>query len=638
VGTVRDALQLPDMRRIELGYGMSITGELAGTVALVVYALGAGGAALVAAYSASRTVAGMGVALVLTGITGRLRRDRLLRWITGVRAGLLAAAALLAAFDQPPAAVIVAGAASSALAGTYRPLQAAVLPWLVRTPAELAASNAVTAVMENSGALIGPLLAGGLLAVASPAAPMAAAAGILAAATVSLLRLTVPDTPKLAGRAAAHVVRDVTSGLAEFLRMAPPGGVAILAFAQTLLRGALVVLIAVLAVHVLALGGSAVGWLTAAFGAGGLAGGVVAAATVRVTRLGRSFIAGMLLWGLPLALLALTPAAAAAYLALVVVGIGNAVVDVATFTMVTRLAGPRTAGKVLGALEFVALAGLAAGSILTPPLLHVIGVRGTLALLGGGLAGLALAHAVRFRRLDHAMPAPGPEVELLRNLPMFAPLPLAATELLAAEIEPRQFPVGAVVMREGDAGDQFHLIVGGSAAVSVQGAPRPSLQPGDCFGEIALLRDIPRTATVTAEKPLRTLALGREEFLTAVTGNSTSMAAADALAVQRLSTDAPDRNDGPARTLPVRKPARPNRPRLAVPEAALKLAPHAEPDLASHRHKEQGLVRIPRIGASAVNKRTQPSGSIGSHASLRAHAVAAPNDPRGPPVRAALEL
>jgi hypothetical protein len=534
------------MRRIELGYGLSITGELAGTVALVVYALSAGGAALVAAYAASRTVAGMGVALILTSVTNRLRRDRLLRWITGVRMVLLAAAALFAAFHLPPAAVIAAGAASSSLAGTYRPLQAAVLPWLVRTPAELAASNAVTAVMENSGALIGPLLAGGLLAVAAPAAAMAAAAGSLAAATVSLLRLTVPDTPTLAGRGAGHVVRDVTSGLAEFWRMAPPGGVAILAFAQALLRGALVVLLAVLAVHVLGLGGSAVGWLTAAFGAGGLAGGAAAAGAVRVTRLGRSYIAGMLLWGLPLAFFALTPAAALAYLALVVAGTGNAVVDVSAFTMVTRLAGPRTAGKVLGALEFVVLAGLATGSILTPPLLHVLGVRGTLALLGGGLAGLALAHAVRFRRLDRAMPAPGPEAGLLTSLPMFAPLPLAVTELLAGEIEPRQFPAGAVVIREGEAGDHFHLIVDGSAAVSVRGAPRPPLQPGDCFGEIALLRDTPRTATVTAKQPLRTLALGREEFLTAVTGNSTSRAAADALAAQRLSTDEPDRSDGPA--------------------------------------------------------------------------------------------
>ena len=134
MGTVRDALQLPGMRRIEASYGLSITGELAGTVAVVVYALGAGGAALVAAYAVSRTVAGMGVALVLTGLTSRLRRDRQLRAITGVRAVLLAAAALLAALHQPPAGVIAAGAASSALAGTYRPLQAAVLPRSTPSP------------------------------------------------------------------------------------------------------------------------------------------------------------------------------------------------------------------------------------------------------------------------------------------------------------------------------------------------------------------------------------------------------------------------------------------------------------------------------------------------------------------------
>ena len=192
--------------------------------------------------------------------------------------------------------------------------------------------------------------------------------------------------------------------------------------------------------------------------------------------------------------------------------------------------------------------GLATGSILTPLLLHMFGARGTLALLGGGLAGLALAHAVRFWRLDRATPAPGPETGLLVTLPMFAPLPLAVTELLAAEVEPRQFPVGTVVIREGEPGDHFYLIVEGSATVSVHGAPRPSLRRGDCFGEIALLRDTPRTATVTAEQPPHTLALGREQFLTAVTGNPASRTAADELAAQRLSADAPDRNDGSART------------------------------------------------------------------------------------------
>src|ERR1700745_494242 len=109
------------MRRIELGYGLSITGELAGTVTLVVYALSAGGAALVAVYAASRTLAGMGVALGLAGLPSRLRRDRLLRWITGIRMVLLAAAALLAGFHWPPAAVIAAGAARSSPAGADPP-------------------------------------------------------------------------------------------------------------------------------------------------------------------------------------------------------------------------------------------------------------------------------------------------------------------------------------------------------------------------------------------------------------------------------------------------------------------------------------------------------------------------------------
>jgi MFS family permease len=313
-----------------------------------------------------------------------------------------------------------------------------------------------------------------------------------------------------------------------------------LIFAQTFVRGALVVLIAVLAVHTLALGESAVGWLNAAFGAGGLIGAAAATAAVRVTRLGRSFITGLLLWGIPLALLALAPAAAIAYLALVVAGIGNAVQDTGGYTLVTRLAGPRAAGRVHAAFEFIVLAGLGTGSIVSPPLLNAFGVRGTLALLGGGLAVLALAHATRFIRIDRSMPAPGPELELLRNLAMFTPLSLAVTELLAAELEPRQFPAGAVVIREGEAGDKFHLIVDGTAAVNVRGTPRPTLRAGDCFGEIALLRDIPRTATVTAEQPLRTLALGREEFLAAVTGNSTSRAAADTLAAQRLAADPPE--------------------------------------------------------------------------------------------------
>ena len=535
--TVGDVLRLPDVRRIELGWGASVIGELAGQVTLVVYAFDAGGAVLVAGYVAARTLVSMAVTLGLTGVSGRIRPGLLLRRVTWLRAVLLALAVLTAALHGAPVAVIALAAASSSLAGTYRPLQVAILPWLVRTPAELTSANAVAAILENSGALAGPLLAGGLLLFAAAAVPMAMAAGFLALSALSLRGLAVPDQPRSAGKGAVQVARDAAEGLTELSRVAPPAGAAIPLFAQTFVRGALIVLIPVLAVKTLMLGQPAVGWLTAAIGAGGLVGGAAATGFVHVTRLGRAFVAGLLLWGLPLAWLALTPGEAVAYLALVVVGIGNAVEDVGLFTLLARSASPRSGGRVLGAAEFVAQAGPGAGSVAAPLLLHAFGVRGTLALLGGGLTVLALAHVRRFVRLDKAMPAAGQEVELLRRLAMFAPLPLAMIELLATDLQPHEFQAGAAVVSEGEIGELFHLIVAGSAGVSVRGEPRTSLGPGDCFGEIALLRGIPRTATVVADQSLRTLALDREAFLVAVTGNSMSSLAADALVNQRLTAD-----------------------------------------------------------------------------------------------------
>ena len=222
--------------------------------------------------------------------------------------------------------------------------------------------------------------------------------------------------------------------------------------AQALVRGALTVLIAVLAVDVLALGDAAVRWLTAALGVGGLVGGLVAASVVHATRLGRSFVVGVFLRGLPLSVLALVPTPAVAYVALVVVGIGNAVEDIGAFTLIARLASPRAVGRVLAATELLVLVGVGIGSVVAPPLVDALGMSGTLGLLGGGLAALALGHSARFGRLDRTMPAPGPGLELMRSLPTFAPLSLAVTERVATELRPHHFPAGSVVIREGETG------------------------------------------------------------------------------------------------------------------------------------------------------------------------------------------
>jgi hypothetical protein len=535
--TFREALRSPDTRWIELGWGFSVVGEAASTVALVVFAFAAGGAGLVAVYGLFRMLAGVTVALGIAGIGDRVRSEVPLRVSTALKAILLTLATVTAAMDGPALGVIVLAASSSGLEGAYRPLQAATLQWLVRTPAELAAANVVASMMESTGNLIGPVVAGVLLAVADPTASIALAAAFFGLAWLSLLRLTVESRRPASG--SNRVLHDMVTGVKAFVRLAPPGGFAILAFAQTFVRGAVTVLIAVLAVDVLALGEQAVGWLNAALGVGGLIGGVIAAAVVRVTRLGRTFIAGVLLWGLPLVLLWLVINPAVAYLAFVAIGIGNAMEDVGAFTLVTRLLSPRMTARVLGVLELAALAGIGLGSVAAPSLLDAFDVRGTLALLGLALTGLTIAHARRFARIDRTMPQPGREVDLLRNLPIFAPLPLAVTELLTTELRPQEFESGSVVMREGDPGEEFHVIASGSASVTVRGEPRPSLGSGDCFGEIALLRDMPRTATIIAAEPLHTLALRREQFLTAVASSARSGVAAESFVAERLGEDPP---------------------------------------------------------------------------------------------------
>jgi MFS family permease len=546
MGAIRDVLRVPDCRRIEAGWFASLAGELAGSIALLVYAYVEGGAALVAAYGVVRTLPAMLITPALVSSSDRLGPDRVLRLTVAARAVLLVVAALGALVGTPSFLVLAAGAIGSWMAGAYRPIQASVLPWLARTPGELTAANVVAALGENAATLLGPTLAGASLALFGVPAAIALSASLVAVGSAMLWRLAVPS---LGGGSPAGSERSPMSGMAagaaDLARLAPPAGVTVLVFAQTFVRGALTVLVVVLALDVLLLGEAAVGWLTAAMGIGGLVGGAIAGALLSVRSLARGFVAGLLLWGIPLVVLAAAPSPLTAYLALVVVGVGNAVEDVSLFTLMPRAFQPRFVGRALGALELTVFAGIGLGSIAAPLLADWLGVRGALGALGGGLAGLAALYAVRFIRLDADLPIPGPEAGILRRNPIFAPLSLATVELLATELSANSFATGDVVMAEGDVGDRFHLIADGTAAVSVGGVERGVLGVGDGFGEIALLRDIPRTATITAIAPLRTYSLSRDEFLVAVGSSRLATATAVATAEDRLAADRSIRTDEP---------------------------------------------------------------------------------------------
>jgi MFS family permease len=316
----------------------------------------------------------------------------------------------------------------------------------------------------------------------------------------------------------------------------------VLAFAQTFVRGALLVLMIVLALDTLGLGEESIGWLNAAIGLGGLAGALVAARVVRLSSLGRCFIVGAIGWGVGVLALSGAPTGVLAFASLVLVGVANAFQDASAFILMPRLLGPEVAGRALGAFELVVMAGMGSGSLAAPALADGLGARTSLLVTGAALSVVAIAYVAPFVRIDQEMPPPRPEAELLREVSVFAPLPLVVIEELALAAESRSFLDGEVVTREGDAGDQFYVVTAGAAACTVDGTPRPDLGPGAGFGEIALLRDVPRTATVTAVGRLEVLGLARDRFLTAVWGNLLSAEQAESLARQRLAADTqPDR-------------------------------------------------------------------------------------------------
>ena len=103
-------------------------------------------------------------------------------------------------------------------------------------------------------------------------------------------------------------------------------------------------------------------------------------------------------------------------------------------------------------------------------------------------------------------------VELLQRVPLFADFERGELERLARSFKQRTFEAGSTVAGEGRTGAGFFVIETGEASVSVHGAERAKLGPGDYFGEIALIDDGARSATVTADSELRCYGLTSWEF------------------------------------------------------------------------------------------------------------------------------
>ena len=516
----------PNLRRAQLSFLGAWTAEWAFTVALGVVAYADGGALAVGLVGLLRMVPSAILAPLLSPFADRGRRERVLVVVSAARGVATGAAALTVALAGPTLVVYALAVLSTIAATLFRPAHSALLPTLCRTGHELTSANVVRGMLDSVATLVGPLLATVLLAVADVSVVFAVAAGASIWAALLLLRVRYDSAPRAAAPRGPGLLREAADGIRAVAGRPDLQLILILAAAQSLTRGALTVFSVVVAIELLGTGEPGVGALMAAVGVGAVAGSLAASFLVGSGRLGGWFALGVAMWGLPLALVGIFPEQAAALVLLAFIGVGNALIDVAGFTLIGRLAPDEVLARVFGILESLVAVSIGVGALLASALVQWFGVEAALIAIGLLCPVLALVAWRRLRRLDGAVGDLDGAIHLLQRVPMLAPLPLPAIEQLARGLESIAVPAGQAVITEGAIGDRFYVVESGRADVVGDGRVVATLVAGDGFGEIALLRRTRRTATVRASTALRLRAIDAERFLLAVLGYAPSTEAA----------------------------------------------------------------------------------------------------------------
>ncbi len=493
--------------RVLAAYLLFILTEYAVWIAMLVFAYRRGGTAVAGLVAVAQLVPAAIVAPVVATVADRRSPAVLLAGGYLAQTAGMAGTAVAIGAGVPLAAYAAAIFASTAVTVT-RPAQSALIPSVAATPDQLTAANVVAGWLEAAAVAAAGLLAGMLISLAGVASVFAVCAGLGLAAALLVTRL------RGAGLAAAGRGR---GGAGETGGGCGPGP-----WPRGSVRGC--------------------GWRSGSRGCGSCwpCSLLFVAATVSVVLVGRRLsgpiLAAALAFSAALAAVAFGPGLAGTAALLVVAGAGHCLLEVATRTLLQRSVPPELIGRVFGVLEGLMMAGLAVGALLVPGLAHVGGSR--LAVLGVAavlpLAAVAGGRAVF--RLDVGTAVPVVQIALLRSLPLFAELPAPAIEGLAAALRPVELRAGDVLIRQGNPGDAYFAIAAGELDAAQDGQWLGRYGRGEGVGEIALLRSVPRTATVLAHTAATVYQLDRDLFLTAVLGHAPTQRHADQIAAVRLAT------------------------------------------------------------------------------------------------------
>ena len=520
------------LRRVLIAFLLFSAAEYGTWVAILLYAYERTGPLSVGLVALIQLVPAALAAPAAAALGDRFPRERVLAVGYAIQALAMFATGLTMLGDAPPLVTSAVAAATAASLVVTRPTQSALLPSLAMAPADCTIANGASGFFEGGGQLIGPLAAAAILAVGTPATVFFAAS----LALVVALLVTVGVRPRMAPIVFASDADDVglLGGLRLVLADRDARVLVGLLTARMLVIGACDVLFVLLALELLETGEPGAGILSAALGAGAMLGGAGTFTIVGRPRLAAVAAVGALVWGAAIATVGLVPSAFLAPLLVIVGSAGLAIVDICGRTMLQRSVRDEILARVFGLQEGLGMAGLAAGAVLVPILVGVFGLVGAVVAVGAILPVFVALRWPRLSDLERGAGVPAREISLLRAGTIFRPLPAPALEAVARRAVWVDVPDGERLITQGDPGDRFYVLAAGSLRVERDGTRlRDVTEPGEGVGEIAILRDVPRTASVFANGPSTLLAIDRAPFLAAVTGHPDAYAAADAVVAAR---------------------------------------------------------------------------------------------------------
>ena len=556
---VRDVWANRNVRRIQLAFVGAEIGGWAYVMALLVWTYQEGGAALVGTWAGVRWLLAAFAGTIGGAVADRMSRRTFMQLNAATQLGLVLITVGAIYLDLSVWAVLVPGTLISMVAASYRPAQAGLLPSLVDNPKQLTAANATAEIVDSSAAFIGPAIAGLLLSLFGIVPVMLVQAlgfvwSLMLVAGVRVERETPASHSVQEGDAPAAATTagpveegktpdsddeseslwvEVTGGFRAIFRDRDLVALSGLLGVNGLLAGVLAVLVVVIAAETIG-DPAAVGWLNALLGVATLVGGLVMLALAGRVRLGRLMVIGVLGWCVPLVVLGLLPELVVIVVVFILIGLTDPMVNVGFGVIPARLVPDRVLSRVFAAIESLFIAAMAVGAFVTPILIAALGLQAAIVALGVGGIVVALVCAVRMPHLDARLVAPR-GLELLRRVPLFSPLAPTMLEQIAHKLEPVSAAAGEVVVAEGETSDRFYVIESGEVEITQEGRLLRREGVGDVFGEIGLLRDVPRTATVTAVDDVELLTLSREEFLSLMAGEDRVRSLASDLATRRFS-------------------------------------------------------------------------------------------------------